>query len=121
MEQKGISSGLDGIHPDFYLAFWDKLGQFLHNMIWTSVEKESFHNNVNSAMIAVRPKPNKDHTLTGNYRPLSLLCFEVKLYAKVLSACLESYMTTLVHHDQTGFFNPCVVFMVLLFTKCSGV
>ena len=75
-------------------------------MIWTSVEKESFHNNVNSAMIVVRPKPNKDHTLTGNCRPLSLLCSEVKLYAKVLLACLESNMTTLVHHDQTGFINP---------------
>lgn len=41
----------------------------------------------------------------GNYRPLSLLCSEVKLYANVLSARLESSVTTLVHHDQTGFIK----------------
>lgn len=56
-------------------------------------------------MIAVLPKPNKDHTLMGNYKPLSLLCSEVKLYANVLSARLESSVTTLVHHDQTGFIK----------------
>lgn len=28
------------------------------------------------------------------------------MYAKVLSAHLESYMTTPKHHDQTGFIMP---------------
>lgn len=38
-----------------------------------------------------------------NYRPLSLVTSDIKLYAKVLSNRLDHLMTTLIHSNQTGF------------------
>lgn len=57
------------------------------------------------AIITLLPKPNKDLTQCGNYRPLSLLNCDVKLFAKVLASRLDSLMTKLVHNDQTGFIK----------------
>lgn len=74
-------------------------------MILFSIEKGSFIKDANSAIIAVLPKCNKESTLCSNYRPLSILNAEIKAYAWVLAARVESYMTKLVHHDQTGFIK----------------
>lgn len=74
-------------------------------MILFTVENGSFIDDANSAIIAVIPKPNKDHMQCSNYRPLSILNSVIKVYAHVLANHIESYMTKLVHHDQTGFIK----------------
>lgn len=103
--KKGKSPGWDGIPPELYLVFWDELGQPLLNMILHSVCKGSFNNSDNMAIITLLPKADKDLTQCGNHRPLSLLNSDVKLYAKVLASRLDTFMTKLVHNDQTGFIR----------------
>lgn len=103
--KKGKSPGWDGIPPEFYLFFWKELGQFMLDMITTAVDKGSFDRHANSAILTILLKPNKDPSLCGNYRPLSLLNSEIKIYAKVLASRLETHMNKLVHHDQTGFIK----------------
>lgn len=68
-----------------------------------AVENGSFLRDVNMALLIVLPKPKKDPLFCNNYRPLSILCSELKVYAKVLATRVESYLNKLVHHDQTGF------------------
>uniref|UniRef100_A0A8C5MIE2 Reverse transcriptase domain-containing protein n=1 Tax=Leptobrachium leishanense TaxID=445787 RepID=A0A8C5MIE2_9ANUR len=58
-----------------------------------------------SATVTLIPKPDKDHTLCGNFRPISLLNQDVKLFAKVLALRLTRHMRYLVHPDQTGFIQ----------------
>lgn len=58
---------------------------------------------MNSALIAVLPKPNEDTTKCSNYRPLSILNAEIKIFAWVLACRLEPQITKLIHCDQTGF------------------
>lgn len=99
------SLGWDVIPPEFYLVFWEGLGQFMLDMIHAAVDKGSFYRDTNSAILTVLPKPNKDPCLCGNYRPLSLLNSEIKIYAKVLASRIETLMTKLVHHDLTGFIK----------------
>ncbi len=103
--KKGKSPGWDGIPPELYLVFWDELGQPLLNLILHSVCKGSFNNSDNMAIITLLPKADKDLTQCGNHRPLSLLNSDVKLYAKVLASRLDTFMTKLVHNDQTGFIR----------------
>lgn len=40
--QRNKSPGLDGIPPEFYVVFWNKLGPLLLDMITTSIEKAAF-------------------------------------------------------------------------------
>lgn len=78
--KKGKSPGWDGIPPEFYLTFWNELGQLFVEMNLSSEEKGSFISDANSAIIAVIAvitKPNKDHMLCSNYRPLLILNSEI--------------------------------------------
>uniref|UniRef100_A0A8C5LRZ6 Reverse transcriptase n=1 Tax=Leptobrachium leishanense TaxID=445787 RepID=A0A8C5LRZ6_9ANUR len=43
-----------------------------------------------SATITLIPKPDKDHALCANYRPISLLNQDVKLFAKVLALRMQT-------------------------------
>lgn len=55
------------------------------------------------AHITVLLKEGKDHTMPGNYRPISLLYTDVKILAKILANRLKPLLPTVVHPDQTGF------------------
>lgn len=55
------------------------------------------------AYISLIPKPEKDHTLCGNYRPISLTNIDLRLYAKIIANRLAPLMPTSIHLDQVGF------------------
>lgn len=106
MEMKrGKSPGWDGIPPEVYVTFWEQLGPFMLAMIQDAIEAGDFFNYTNTALIIVLPKSDKDSTKCSNYRPLSILNAEIKIFAKVLASPLEPYMSKLIHRDQTGFMK----------------
>lgn len=78
----GKSPEWDEIPPELYLTLWDVLGKPLLDMINTTIDKGAFNPSTKSAITTVLPKPNKDLTKCRNYRPLSFLNGDVKLYAK---------------------------------------
>lgn len=55
------------------------------------------------AFISVIPKEGKDPLLCQNYRPISLLNIDLKIFTKVLSMRLSELIPSLVHLDQVGF------------------
>lgn len=55
------------------------------------------------ATIIVIHKEGKDPLDTASYRPISLLCSDVKILAKALAARLNKIASKLIHPDQTGF------------------
>ena len=100
---KGKSAGFDGIPPELYLQCWSQLGPLLLNMINHAISSGSFSRDVNTATITLLHKKGKDPNECANYRPISLLNADVKLFAKVLALRLEPLMNKLIHPDQTGF------------------
>lgn len=79
---KGKSLDIDGIPPEFFLTTCTQLGPLLLDMIQTAIEKGSFHRDVNTAVISLLLKKDKDPILFVSYRHLSL-----------------------IYHDQTGFIK----------------
>lgn len=75
-----------------------------------AIEAGSSFNDINAALIAMLPKPNKDTTNCGNYRSLSILNAEIKIFARILASRLEPHITTLINCGQTGFVKSRLAF-----------
>lgn len=103
--QRGKSPGMDGIPPELYLAVWDIVGPLILDSINFAIEKGSFHRDQKSAIIILLLKNNKDPLDCSSFRPISLICADVKIFAKVLVTRIEPLVNKLVHHDQTGFIK----------------
>lgn len=76
---KGKSPGMDGIPPEFYLAFWPALGPLMVEMTNYAVDKGSFGRHTNTAVISLLLKKEKDPESCSSYHPLSLLGSDMKL------------------------------------------
>lgn len=55
------------------------------------------------AHITVLLKEGKDHSIPGNYRPISLLNTDIKILAKIWANSPKLILPMVVHLDQTGF------------------
>lgn len=101
--QNGKSPGPDGFPAEFLKTFLDSLSPLLLNMFNESLQTGILPPSLRQATISLILKKDKDPLYCSNYRPISLLCADVKLLAKVLAKCLESVLPTVVATDQTGF------------------
>lgn len=101
----GKSSGDDGYSSEFFKCFQGVLTQFLNLLFTDIVSNQSMPCSMRQASISLIPKPGKDHLQMGNYRPLSILNTDYKIFGKVLALRIEKVIPSLIHVDQTGFIK----------------
>ena len=70
---KGKSPGTDGLTVEFYLAFWEFLGQELVNSLNHAFETGEMSISQKGGVITLIPKKNKNKAFVDNWRPISLL------------------------------------------------
>lgn len=56
-------------------------------------------------IITLIPKKEKDPLLLGNWRPLTMLNVDHKIFAKALASRMKKVLPTIIHPDQTGFMQ----------------
>uniref|UniRef100_A0A8C5QK57 Reverse transcriptase domain-containing protein n=1 Tax=Leptobrachium leishanense TaxID=445787 RepID=A0A8C5QK57_9ANUR len=99
----GKSPGPDGFTMGYYKTFLPSLGPHFLQAFNSLDEHSSIPQSALLATITLIPKPDKDHTLVPNYRPISLINTDVKLFAKLLATRLNPLLPALIHPDQSGF------------------
>lgn len=92
-----------GFLPSFYRTFPLLLSPLLAKAFSALDEKISPSSTLLQAQIVVIPKPGKDPSLCPNYRPISLLNIDLKLFAKILANRLSPFLPKIIHRDQVGF------------------
>ena len=83
---KGKTPGTDGLTAEFYLSFWELLGQELVDSFNYAFEKGEMLISQKKDIITLIPKKDKNRTLLDNWRPISLLNTDYKVAIKSIAA-----------------------------------
>ena len=99
----GKTPGNHGYTAEFHKCFQERLIPPLLLLFSDIIINQSMPLTMRQATISLIPKPGKDHLQMSNYRPLSILNSDCKLFAKILAQRMDNVITSLVHIDQAGF------------------
>lgn len=103
--QSGKTPGSDGFTPEFYRKFWSKIKFLLYEVIQTAVKEETLHTSARHSVILLLDKPNRDLLKLNNWRPLSMLTTDYKIFAKIIANRLTLVLPYLISEYQTGFIK----------------
>ncbi|KAK3520120.1 hypothetical protein QTP70_014376, partial [Hemibagrus guttatus] len=92
--------GIDGLSVEFYKAFWAVIGQDVLEVLRDSMNVGQLPLSCRRAVLTLLPKKG-DLTHLKNWRPVSLLCTDIKLLSKALASRLTKVMEQITHQDQS--------------------
>ena len=98
------SPGLDGIPAEFYVKFWDKIGNIIVNSFNESYDDGILSESQRQAVISLIFKKG-DAELLHNYRPISLTNSDYKILAFCLANRLQIVIKNIIHPGQVAYIK----------------
>ena len=96
---KGKAPGPDGLSVEFYTRCWPIVKHDFVNLLNQMYSTQSIDNRTKSGFITLIYKKGPK-TKISNYRPISLLNYDLKIFTKCLTNRLKPFMTNLSHENQ---------------------
>lgn len=97
--KKGRSPGQDGLPLEFYLTFWDILAPDLLAVFMEFERLDRLPDSFRVGIVTLLYK-NKDKNDLKNWRPISLLNVDYKLFSKLLASRMSLFLEEVIHPDQ---------------------
>ncbi|KAM8939587.1 vomeronasal type-2 receptor 26-like [Pelodytes ibericus] len=95
--------GPDGITGSFYKTMKTSISKYMTIWLNDLVDKGNIDLEMLKANIIPILKPNKNPTLIENYRPISLINEDIKIFAAILADRFRECIPSIIHGQQTGF------------------
>lgn len=97
--------GSDGITPEFYKKFWDLLQNTFYDSMMFSLDQGHLSQEQRTGIVTLIPKKAEDRLSLNNWRPITLLNTDFKIFSKALANRLQCCIKDVVSPDQTGFIK----------------
>ena len=95
--------GNDGLSKEFYDAFWNELKDLFLKSFYHAKFYKEFSTSKRQAVIKLLEKKDGNKKLIKNWRPISLLNTDLKIFSKALAAKLKSVLPSLITSQQTAY------------------
>ena len=96
--------GLDGLNVEFYRKFWTDIKDLIVLVFNFCFNQGELTNTQKTGAISLIYKKNDPLSL-DNYRPITLLNYDVKLLAYSLAQRLKTVIPKIIHTDQKGYIR----------------
>ena len=93
------SPGIDGLPTEFYLCYWNLIKHEMCQILKNSINGLLLGESQRKAVITLIPKDGDLSTLKS-WRPISLLCCDVKIISKILALRLQPLMMKIISPNQ---------------------
>ena len=104
---KNKSPRPDGFTGEFYQTFKQELMPILLKLFQNIAEEGTLLNSFYEATITLIPKPDQDNTKKENYRPMSLMNIDVKIFNKILANRIQQHIKSSYTVIKLGLFQGC--------------
>uniref|UniRef100_A0A803TZ67 Reverse transcriptase domain-containing protein n=1 Tax=Anolis carolinensis TaxID=28377 RepID=A0A803TZ67_ANOCA len=94
--------GPDGLTPIYYKRLKDDLIPHLQKVMNNALHQKQIPKSWKEANIILLPKDNSDPNNIKNYRPISLLNTDYKIFALIIAERLKLYLTNWIKEEQSG-------------------
>ena len=102
---KGMLPCSDSRTAEFYLAFWELLGQELVDSLNYAFQMGELSISQKREIITLIPNKNKNRALLDHWRPISLLNTDYKIATKAIATRISKVLPFLITGDQTSFIK----------------
>ena len=101
----GKSPGNDGLTVKFYRTFWKRLYPYLTRSIRESVTEGELSPSQKQAIIRLIRKQEKDPGYIKNWRPISLINVDTKIFSRTLAERIKKCLPDLISQNQLAFIK----------------
>ena len=97
--------GNDGLTGEFYKVFQDHISEFLLHVFREAIDVGKLPPTMCQGIITLIPKPNKDKLVLDNWRPITLINNDTKLFSHIFAQRLKACLDTIIDDCQSGFMQ----------------